>query len=528
MRRSAWTEHFNWGKVSAPALLAAILLTFMLPFAFGARSVQAAGTVIVSVSSASGQVGDTVSVGVSVSADEGISAAGFMLSYDPSVVEFIPDGNSNQVGSGTALYVYSPSGTFTSQTFTMSFKIVGTGSSALTFSTGGQGFGNEMGDMMPVSVAGNGSISASAAQAADAQPQAPEDGAADLTDNGAADAGDSDTDAGDAAAEETETLDDNTELASLDVWPGSISFSADAHRYAFSVPEDTESLDVQAVPASSTSTVSVSDTALVMGENTITITVSAQSGATAEYTLTVMRGGQETEESTQESEDTETSAQETSQAAKKVTVLGTFESPAAGLDILALPEGVKAPEGFQKKKQTIGGVLTDTYVNADGLVLFYGRPSSDDLSSLSGAGWYVYDASTGTAIPAPKALLSALNAAGAKETESGVVDARWKVLAIALFILFVIMLVLFIISQIHGPFGKDPERNDELGELGLDDTMANDRHTRADRHVRTDRADDPLDDELSGDVLADSDGLPPADDGSGDDLETLDIDETQR
>ena len=68
--------------------IAAVLMTLLLcvPF-FNVTSAKAAGTARVSIGSASGTVGETVSVTVSIDASFEIGAATIYVSYDTSVQE---------------------------------------------------------------------------------------------------------------------------------------------------------------------------------------------------------------------------------------------------------------------------------------------------------------------------------------------------------------------------------------------------------------------------------------------------------
>ena len=89
--------------------------------------ILAAGTARVSIGSASGTVGDTVSIDVSISASSGIGGATIYVSYDPSILAL--SGSSSN--SGTAMVSFMDESTASSQSKTITFKIIGAGTSSL-------------------------------------------------------------------------------------------------------------------------------------------------------------------------------------------------------------------------------------------------------------------------------------------------------------------------------------------------------------------------------------------------------------
>lgn len=267
-------------------------------------------------------------------------------------------------------------------------------------------------------------------------------------------------------------LDDNTSLSSLDVYPGSIGFSADTHSYSVDVSSDTDQLQVSAVPASGTSRVSVSDTALVVGDNTVTITVTAENGATEEYVVHVRRGAEETTTQATTAETTEETSEQQTETVPTVTVLGTVVSPERTFDILELPAGTAVPSGFSPVTVTIGGSDYTAYQNSTGMVIFYGRPASDDDTDFSGVGWYSYDASDGSIQAVPEQLLGqttstrATSAAAAAGTSERVVDYRWKGLACVLALVVCLLAVLFIVFAIRGKSGPHDGGDDDWTDGG--------------------------------------------------------------
>ena len=89
--------------------------------------ILAAGTARVSIGSASGTIGDTVSIDVSISASSGIGGATIYVSYDPTILALI--GSSSN--SGTAMVSFMDESTASSQSKTITFRIIGAGTSSL-------------------------------------------------------------------------------------------------------------------------------------------------------------------------------------------------------------------------------------------------------------------------------------------------------------------------------------------------------------------------------------------------------------
>ena len=203
--------------------------------------ILAAGTARVSIGSASGTVGDAVSIDVSISASSGIGGATIYVSYDPSILAL--SGSSSN--SGTAMVSFMDESTASSQSKTITFKIIGAGTSSL----------NVIGDSKVIDIdmqacsisKSSGSVTASAPASYSS---------------------------------------DNT-LSSLQISPGVLSpaFSPDVTTYTTSVGADCASLTVSAVPNDSKATVSVSGKRMDPGFNTTTITVTAENGSKRTYTI---------------------------------------------------------------------------------------------------------------------------------------------------------------------------------------------------------------------------------------------------
>ena len=221
--------------------IAAVLMTLLLcvPF-FNVTSAKAAGTARVSIGSASGTVGETVSVTVSIDASFEIGAATIYVSYDTSVLEPVSGSNT-----GTVTCNFLDSNASSSQSSSISFRIKAAGTSSLSV----------IGDSKVISMDyDNASISRSSGSITGIAP----------------------------ASYST----DNT-LSSLEISPGVLSpaFSSNVTTYTTSVGSDCDRLTVSAAPNDSKATVKVSGTRMDPGLNTTTITVTAENGSKKVYTI---------------------------------------------------------------------------------------------------------------------------------------------------------------------------------------------------------------------------------------------------
>lgn len=513
------------------SLLAGLCLLFTSP-----KTAMAAGSVNVSVSSASGEVGSQVTVDISVSAGSGtVSGTDFEVNFDPSVL-------SPADGSGGSSAHIADISTYTDKTFSLTFNVVGAGSSPVSVASSSAQFISDDEDVMAVSAA-SGTVtgkvaggSGNSGNSGSADSGNSGSGSADSGNSGSAGSGSSDSgSAGSGSGSEDSgtpdsgssgaaaVLDGNTSLSSLDVYPGSIGFSADTHSYSVDVSSDTDQLQVSAVPASGTSRVSVSDTALVVGDNTVTITVTAENGATAEYVVHVRRGAEETTTQAATAETTEETSEQQTETVPTVTVLGTVVSPERTFDILELPAGTAVPSGFSPVTVTIGGSDYTAYQNSSGLVIFYGRPASDDDTDFAGVGWYSYQASDGSIQAVPAQLLSPASptrqvttADAADKSAEKTVDYRWKGLACVLALVVLLLLVLMIVFLVRGksgPQGGDGDKDGWTHADGPDDGTDGPKGSVPGSQMRGLEDEDPDEfEDLDDDILA---GGP--DDGEEDD-----------
>lgn len=315
--------------------------------------ILAAGTARVSIGSASGTVGDTVSIDVSISASSGIGGATIYVSYDPSILAL--SGSSSN--SGTAMVSFMDESTASSQSKTITFKIIGAGTSSL----------NVIGDSKVIDIdmqacsisKSSGSVTASAPASYSS---------------------------------------DNT-LSSLQISPGVLSpaFSPDVTTYTTSVGADCASLTVSAVPNDSKATVSVSGKRMDPGFNTTTITVTAENGSKRTYTIKTTKetnsasnennqatGSDSSNGSTDNNNDIPDVQDPNSEAIQEpnITVDNAEYKIVSANDEHPLPDGYTPTEYDYNGTKVSAGVGIDT-----GVTIVY----LESTDSKGESGYYVYD-----------------------------------------------------------------------------------------------------------------------------------------
>ena len=310
-------------------------------------------TDILAAGTARGTVGDTVSIDVSISASSGIGGATIYVSYDPSILAL--SGSSSN--SGTAMVSFMDESTASSQSKTITFKIIGAGTSSL----------NVIGDSKVIDIdmqacsisKSSGSVTASAPASYSS---------------------------------------DNT-LSSLQISPGVLSpaFSPDVTTYTTSVGADCASLTVSAVPNDSKATVSVSGKRMDPGFNTTTITVTAENGSKRTYTIKTTKetnsasnennqatGSDSSNGSTDNNNDIPDVQDPNSEAIQEpnITVDNAEYKIVSANDEHPLPDGYTPTEYDYNGTKVSAGVGIDT-----GVTIVY-------LESTDGkgeSGYYVYD-----------------------------------------------------------------------------------------------------------------------------------------
>lgn len=308
----------------------------------------ASASVSISTSVNSTTVGNTIAVTIGIAADE-VIGYGVAIAYDPAMLEY--QGGGDGGGSGTITIINEGDGTTTSYSRTLMFKAVGVGTVKLQSSEFAGGiFGYNSGTL---------AVTWGSATVTVAAPQAPAS-----TEGGG--------NSGDGTTEALKGSGDNS-LKSLEISPGTLSpaFQPGTTAYSVTLPEDTTSIVVSAVPNNAKATVAVShNNDLEPGENKTYIVVTAENGTQKTYVLNITCG----------------EAKEPDEAeAQTVTVNGAEYAIASAKQL----ETVEAPEGFIAGETDYKGIKVPVYHSPNRkLQLMY-------LLDAEGQGkWYIYTEKT--------------------------------------------------------------------------------------------------------------------------------------
>ncbi len=298
----------------------------------------AAGSVSSSVSSVSGEIGETKTVNVTISSSEEIGVTELILSYDPEMVEIT--GGVDTSGAGTARLI--DTSTYSTKTFSISVKILKNGSSALSVSEGSR-VCNMEGEYMQIY--GSSGLITGITQ---------------------------------------ENYSNDNSLSSLQISPGSLypSFSPDTTSYSVSVENSCERLAVSAYANDDNASVSVSGTYLSVGTNYIYVTVTAENGEQRTYTLRVTRAAGENE--TQQEGESQTPEENTDDGGQLVNVNVNGTDFIISDDFTMHP----LPSGFSEADYEYDGQSVKAGVGYSGkVVIMY----LDAVISSEQSGFYVYD-----------------------------------------------------------------------------------------------------------------------------------------
>lgn len=264
-------------KSKISKIMLGITAGFLMVLLFNVK-VQAA-TANVSVSSVSGTKGDTVTVTVSVSADE--AAMGQVgISYDTNYLEYISDGTNGGV-AGLVLSVLNDIPAGQAQTITLNFRLKEAGTTAVTVASNTQIFAVYAADIENAAMNINkadGSVTINAASTASSDSHLSGLSVQAVTQNG-----------------------DSTNVVF------SPSFSPDVYEYRADLAANVTRLVVATTLSDANATTQVSGTRIDPGNNRTTITVKAQDGSESKYILYTTRGTESTTEPTTSGEsDTQT------------------------------------------------------------------------------------------------------------------------------------------------------------------------------------------------------------------------------
>lgn len=348
-------------KIKKYTSLAVVMIVIMIQLLAFNQKVNAAPAVGTSVSSASGNVGDVVSVTVNIYADFKLGASRMYLSYDADMLEYVSGADAG--GAGSVNWLDTGDNPVSK---TINFKIIASGSSSVSVIGSSYVVGLDEYSDEKIQVTGSsGTVSGKTG------------GNSGSDDNGG-NQGEDDNNGG-------EGYSSDNYLSSLEISPGSLSpaFSVGRTSYSVSVADDVTKLIVSADTRDGNANVRISDTSLSVGQNTIYITVTAENGDERTYTLNVTRGGNQ--ESSSDSENS--SNQQNEPKYTKVTMNGTDFVISDDFGAYPLPDGFEETEidyNGTKVKAAKGyaGKVTIMYLDA--------------VLSPEKSGYYIYDSVTKT------------------------------------------------------------------------------------------------------------------------------------
>ena len=352
-----------------------VLIMALSCFVYGnAIKAQAASTQFsISLSSSSVSKGGSVTVTVSVSCSEALGAYSYCLSYDSSVLEYTSgDGYGGGGTISCAGYgdgnIKSASNSFTFSAIASGSSYVGTGSSDV-YTWGEESCSvSNAGATITVTAAGSGNNGGdSTTQVATTQEQG-------STEAGSTESGESTESTEETSEETTEEMSDNCFLSSLQITPGELKpeFSKDVYSYETTVPGETTSLAINALPEDSKSSVSIDGNEnFEPGKQAhVTIKVTAETGDTHIYDLTV-------------------NVEEIVDTRAVINVNGTdyyFSQDYSKISI---------PEGFAQSKEKFDGTDVILYTSPNGQIKC---AYLTDKDGKNGA-WYIIDLNAKTAVP---------------------------------------------------------------------------------------------------------------------------------
>lgn len=317
--------------------------------------------------------GSTVTVTLTVDAEEAIGEFEGYIAYDSKVLEYI-EGN-DLISGGDGVLRVSDNGLTDiaeSKKYKMKFKGVKVGSSEIKLSETPIIYDYESGQEMSVS-----------------------------------------TNRISVSVKATKRVSSDTSLSSLKVSPGSITpeFAPETYEYTTSIDSDVSALVISAVAKDSKATVKVKgNEELVEGINDVIITVTAQSGDTKDYMISVDKKGNA-------SEDTPSGEEEQVDNFSVYSMEGrTYIENSYKYEVIPVPEGVEIPVGYSKTKLILYGINVEAYTVTNDLendlLLIYA------MNEEGAAGFYQYDRIEKTMLRYMGPTVSESNPAGTDEVTS--------------------------------------------------------------------------------------------------------------
>ena len=247
----------------------------------------------ISLSSSSIQKGGSVTVTVSISCSEALGAYSYCLSYDSSLLEY--QSGDGYGGGGTVSCAGYGDGNITSASNSFTFSAINTGSAYVStgssdvYTWGEEHAGaSDAGATITITAAGGNSTT----EATTSEPNTTDTPATTETNSSESTTENTtDTSSEDTTEDTTEEMSDNCYLSSIQITPGELKpeFAKDTYTYETTVPGDTTSLVINAIPEDSKSSVSITGNEDFEPGKTshISIKVTAETGDNHIYDIAV-------------------------------------------------------------------------------------------------------------------------------------------------------------------------------------------------------------------------------------------------
>ena len=291
---------------------ALMVILFSMIFIAAYKTIAYAANVNGSISSANAVIGENVTLTVNLSSNIEIFGFDVHIQYDASKLDFV-SGSSNIAsvnGGNGRITLYSDTCSSKNVTATLVFKAKEAGSHNVYLTADSSVYDNDVVKMNLV--ASTGVITATSEA-----PVSADNNLKNLT---------------------VYVEDENGNTTNGWFWP---AFNKDTTQYYLNVDGNAKKLAITANANSVTSTVSLNNPELVVGNNNITITVKAQDGSTKTYVIAVTKAEKETEsESQTESKNPdETTGGDQNTSNKKVTIGNKTYTITDYNNEMTLPEG---------------------------------------------------------------------------------------------------------------------------------------------------------------------------------------------
>lgn len=309
------------------------------------------GSSVLGVSSKSPDIGDTVTVTVTVRADEEMYAIEGYVSFDSSVLQY-ESGTSANLVDGKVKLVGTPGGA-KSQTFTLNFKAVGAGKSTVSLAN--------------TSYVGNTEINVSGSSFVLEVKSAPE------------------TATPPESSATAPTASSDASLTTLTVGDGALSpaFNPDVTSYTVTVENSISKTTLTAAPASGASVSGTGSKRLSVGDNKYSLTVTAADGKTKKTYTVVIRRLAESESEPTVSEPTADAPQQTEDSLAVIVDDAAYHI-STDLSSLVLPEG------FSVSSSSYSGIPVPVYEDAKAAYTLFGLTSDTDGTT----DFYTYSSET--------------------------------------------------------------------------------------------------------------------------------------